>query len=445
MSKTNAQTKVIYLTSGAGGMFCGSCMHDNALTVGLKGAGWDVQLVSTYTPIRTDEVDVSVDQVLFGGLNVYLQQKIPLFRYLPAIVSRFLDSPKLIRRFTSNAAGADPKTLGPLAVSMLKGIKGNQRTEVLRMIKWLGLAKPDVLVFSNILVGGCIPQIKKELNVPVLVTLQGDDVFLDSLLPKFKQQCIDWIGSIADSVDGFIVHSNFYADYISDYFGIDRSKFHITPLGLDVRPFWSSHEIQNDAGPRPVDAPFNIGYLARLAPEKGLHHLVDGFILLKQRPGCQHAKLLIAGWQSDQWKDYTEAQWKKLAGAGLQDDWQNLGSPEQPAKIELLQNIDVLSVPTGFLEPKGLYALESMAAGTPVVLPAHGVFPEMIDSTGGGVLVAPGSAQSWADAMEDLIKRPEHRRALGQRGQQSVHLNRNSGSMAASTGAVIRKVLEQTK
>ncbi len=443
MSKANAQTKIIYVTAGAGGMFCGSCMHDNALTAALKGAGWDVQLVSTYTPIRTDEVDVSVDYVLFGGLNVYLQQKIPLFRYLPEAVSRFLDRPKLIRRFTANASGADPKTLGPLAVSMLKGTRGNQRKEVRRMCNWLELAKPDVLMFSNILVGGCLPEIKKTLDVPVLVTLQGDDVFLDSLLPKFKQQCIELIGNISESVDGFIVHSNFYADYISNYLGIDPAKFHVTPLGLDVRPFWECQEIQNDVGSQQADAPLSIGYMARLAPEKGLHHLVDGFILLKQRPGCQDAKLLIAGWQSKQWNDYTEAQWQKLAAAGLQNDWQNLGSPEQQAKIELLQNIDVLSVPTEFLEPKGLYALEAMAAGVPVVVPAHGVFPEMIDSTGGGVLTAPKSAESWADAMEDLIKRPEHRRALGQRGQQSVHLNRNSGSMAASTGAVIQQILNR--
>jgi len=151
---------------------------------------------------------------------------------------------------------------------------------------------------------------------------------------------------------------------------------------------------------------------------------------------------LIAGWQSDQWSDYTDEQWKKLSAAGLDGHWENLGSPDQHSKVQLLQDIDVLSVPTEFLEPKGLYALEAMAAGVPVVLPAHGAFPEMVDSTGGGVLVAPKNAQSWADAMEDLIKRPEHRRALWQRGQQSVHLNRNSGSMAASTSAVIRKVLD---
>ena len=417
-------------------------MHDNALATALQNAGWNVQLVATYTPIRTDEVNVSVDHVLFGGLNVYLQQKIPLFRYLPSVVDRFLDSPKLIRRLTANAAATDPNTLGALAVSMLKGTEGNQRKEVRRMCKWLKLANPDVLIFSNILIGGCLPEIKKQLDVPVLVTLQGDDVFLDSLMPKYQRQCVDLIAMIAEEVDGFIVHSDFYADYISNYLGIDRAKFHVTPLGLDVRPFWSCHEVQNDAVPQQDDPPFQIGYLARLAPEKGLHHLVDGFIELKQRPGCQNAKLVIAGWQSDQWNDYTEAQWKKLADAGLENEWQNVGSPDRDSKMQLLRDIDVLSVPTEFLEPKGLYALEAMAAGVPVVLPAHGAFVEMIDATGGGVLVAPKNPQSWADAIEDLMKRPEHRRVLGQCGQQAVHLNRNSGSMAASTSAIIRQVLD---
>ena len=437
--------KIIYLTAGAGGMYCGSCMHDNALATALKNAGWDVQLVATYTPIRTDDKDVSVDHVLFGGVNVFLQQKIPLFRYLPEVLDHFLDSPKLIRRLTEKAVNTDPKTLGTLAVSMLKGSTGNQRKEVHRMSKWLSLNKPDVLIFSNILIGGALPELKKRLNIPVLVTLQGDDVFLDSLLPQYKKQCLQLIRKVAAEVDGFIVHSQFYADYISEYLGIPEDKFHVTPLGIDTKPFWNFHEIQHAPPERHADDPFKIGYLARLAPEKGLHHLVDGFIELKKRPGTEHVKLKIAGWQSDQWSDYTDQQWQKLAAADLESDYENCGSPDRRAKLELLKTLDVFSVPTDFLEPKGLYALEALAAGVPVVLPAHGAFPEMIDATGGGILVPPKNPRAWADAIESLIRKPDHRLTLSQQGQQAVHLYRNSASMAASTGEVIRNVLEKRR
>jgi len=253
-------------------------MHDNALATAMKRSGWDIQLVSTYTPIRTDETDISVDQVLFGGLNVFLQQKMPLLRFLPAALDRFLDNPKLIRRVTAKAMNTDPKTLGSLAVSMLKGTLGNQRKEVFQMVKWLQLAKPDVLIFTNALIGGCIPELKRQLDVPVIVTLQGDDVFLDSLLPKYRQRCLELIKANSEFVDAFVVHSEFYRDYMAEYFSIPADKFHVTPLGLDVDQYHSALEVTDDAG----QAEFNIGYLARMAPEKGLHHLVDGFIELKR-------------------------------------------------------------------------------------------------------------------------------------------------------------------
>lgn len=429
--------KIVYLTAGAGGMFCGSCMHDNALAVAMQRSGWDVQLVATYTPIRTDETDVSVDHVLFGGLNVYLQQKIPLLRYLPAAFDRFLDNPKLIRRVTSKAMNTDPKTLGSLAVSMLKGTHGNQRKEVFQMVKWLKLSQPEVLIFSNALIGGCIAELKRQLNVPVIVTLQGDDVFLDSLLPKFRQQCQQLIRDNANHVDAFIVHSEFYRDYIAEYFQLPKEKFFVTPLGLDVDQFYPALEVTDTSDRRD----FNIGYLARLAPEKGLHHLVDGFMELKSRPHTEHIKLKIAGWQSPQWQDYNDQQWAKLEAAGLGDQYENLGTLDRGDKLNFLGTLDVFSVPTEFLEPKGLYVLEAMAAGVAVVAPAHGAFVELVQSTGGGLLTMPRSANAWADAVQRLAGDIDLRQQLAQQGQQSVHLKRNASAMAAATGRVVDEVL----
>ncbi len=254
--------RIVYLTAGAGGMFCGSCMHDNALAKALMQHGLDVQLVPTYTPIRTDELNVSVDQVFFGGINVFLQQTIPLLRHVPSFLDRFLDSPWLIRKVTSHSVDLNAESLGALAVSMLMGSKGNQRKEVRRLCRWLvQTANPDLVVFTNALIGGCIPEIKRATNASVLVTLQGDDVFLDSLPDPYRRKCIDHIARIAHHVDGFITHTEFYRHYMSDYFSIPLDKIHVTPLGLDVQAFKS---IEN----RSQENDTTIGYLAQTGSRK---------------------------------------------------------------------------------------------------------------------------------------------------------------------------------
>jgi hypothetical protein len=93
---------VVYFTAGGAGMFCGSCMRDNAVAGELQRQGCDVMLVPLYTPIRTDERDVSVDQVFYGGINVYLQQKLPAFRYVPRMLTRWLDRPAVLNRLAKS-------------------------------------------------------------------------------------------------------------------------------------------------------------------------------------------------------------------------------------------------------------------------------------------------------------------------------------------------------
>jgi glycosyltransferase involved in cell wall biosynthesis len=435
-----SKTKIIYLTAGAGGMFCGSCMHDNALSKALSEHGWNIQLVPTYTPIRTDESNVSVDQVLFGGVNVYLQQKIPLLRYVPAALDRFLDSPWLIRKVTSRAMETNGTMLGKLAYSMLLGSKGNQKKEVKKICKWLALSKPDLIIFSNILIGGCIEDIKREVEVPVLVTLQGDDVFLDSLKEPFKSKCINRIKELVDKVDGFIVQSEFFLGYMSDYFAIDPTKIHVTPLGINVEDFSSflSHDRTTNA-----PAEKTIGYMARLAKEKGLHHLVEAFIELKSQPNTNHIKLKVAGWLSPENESYAKSQWERLRLTGLENEFEYLGSIDRESKLEFFKQIDLLSVPTEFLEPKGIYALEAMAAGVPVVLPRHGAFPELIDQSGGGLLFEPGETEQLVAHWIDLLSDNERRIELGKRGQRFVHSERNAMSMAEATSELIQRFVNQ--
>src|SRR3954447_18707444 len=122
--------RITYITAGAAGMYCGSCMHHTTLAAPLPRLGHDVLLVPTYTPIRTDEEDVSQHRVFFGGINVYLQQKFGLFRHTPWFLHRLLDVPRLLRWVSRFAVRTEAQALGALTVSMLKGDHGFQRKEV---------------------------------------------------------------------------------------------------------------------------------------------------------------------------------------------------------------------------------------------------------------------------------------------------------------------------
>jgi len=76
--------RIAIITAGAAGMYCGACLHDNTLAAALQKMGHDVALVPLYTPIRTDEEDVSIHRVFYGAISIYLEQKSSMFRRLPA-------------------------------------------------------------------------------------------------------------------------------------------------------------------------------------------------------------------------------------------------------------------------------------------------------------------------------------------------------------------------
>ncbi len=349
--------------------------------------GCDVTLVPLYTPIRTDEADVSLDRVFFGGINVYLQQKVPLFRLLPRALDRWLDAPWLLRRLAAGRIEVDARELGELTVSMLQGEHGRQRKEVFRLVDWLERhARPQLVNLSNILIAGCVPHLKARLKVPVLVTLQGDDLFLEQLAAPYKQRALAEIHRLAREIDGFLVFSHYYADFMSGYLKLDRAKFHVVPLGLSLDDFHLPE-------PAPRERPPTIGYMARICPEKGFHRLVDAFLLLHQRPGLEQVRLRAAGWLGPGDKTFFEKQLERLQAAGVADRFRYDGVVERAEKLELLRSIDVLSVPTEYHEPKGIFVLEAWAAGLPVVQPAHGAFPEMLTATGGGLLVKPNDAR----------------------------------------------------
>ncbi len=407
-------------------MFCGSCMHDNTLARALNRIpGIECMLIPTYTPIRTDEENVSIDRIFLGGIAVYLEERFPPLRYAPRWLVRWLNQPWLIRWAAQRAVKTDPSVLGALTVSLLEGRAGHQRRDIDELAEWLALhVEPDRIVLSNMLIGGCIPALKDAVGCPVCVTLQGDDIFLDELLEPYRSQAVQLIRRLVPHVDAFLVNSRYYADYMGGWFHIPSDKLHIVPLCIDPTGLATP-----DEQPAKRQSP-TIGYLARLAPEKGFHLLVDAFLQLKKLPKTTNVQLRIAGWLGPQNKAYFAEQMAKLRQSGYEGDVVYLGEVDRAGKAAFLHSIDVLSVPTVYPDPKGLFVLEAWCAGVPVVQPAHGAFPELIEAIQGGRLFKPTDATALAEALNEVLTNLDHWREKGHMASQRVCQERNCDRIA---------------
>lgn len=422
---------VVILTAGAGGMYCGSCLNDNTLAAALTRQGRDVQLVPTYTPIRTDDQDMSSDQLFFGGVNVFLQEKVPIFRYVPAVLHHWLDNPRLIRWLTYRKMNTDAAGLGPLTVSILRGAHGNQRKEVHRLCDWLVETRPALVNLSNMLIAGFVPELRRRLDVPVVATIQGDDIFLKGLPDKYQQQALAEIRRIDADVKAYVTHSEFYADAMSGYLGIDRAKIDVVPLGIRTGGMSMPTDLR--------DRPPTIGYLARLAPEKGLDVLCRAFLEVRKLPGMEPARLRIAGWLGGQHERYAQQAFQMLRDAGCGEHFEYIGEVTRDEKTRFLSSIDVLSVPSPYEEPKGIYVLEALGQGVPVVQPDHGAFPEMISRLSGGRLYPPGDVAALVSHLHDLLTRHDERRELGRQGQQAVRQFHSDEAMARAVWEVFSR------
>lgn len=430
--------RIAYITAGAAGMFCGSCMRDNTLASALIAQGHDALLIPTYTPIRTDEMDVSQSRVFFGGINVYLQEKFSLFRWTPRWFDRLFDAKWLLRFVSRFAAGTQASQLGDLTISMLQGELGHQAKEVDKLVDWLaGDHRPQIVNLTNVILSGMVHQLRDRLKVPILGSLQGDDIFLEMLPEPHKSKAIELISAHCREMQGFIATSRSYADFMSGYLRIPREKIDVVHPGINLeghgRPEPDAQAREGASSLACAAGSFTIGYFARICPEKGLHHLIDAFIRLKAMPGTPPSRLRVSGWLGENNKAYFEEQKTKLKQANLLGEFEHVESPDHASKVRFLQSLDVLSVPTTYHEPKGLYVLEAWANAVPVVQPAHGSFPELIEATGGGVLVTPNDPEALASALRQLLEQPAERRRLGLLGHDAVQQRFDAATMARAT------------
>jgi len=427
--------KIALITAGAGGMYCGSCLHDNTLAAAMLRMKHDVSLIPTYTPIRTDESDVSIGRVFYGAINVYLEQRSAVFRHTPWLLDRMLDRPGLLNWASRRGASVDPTDLGDLTLSVLQGEEGNQSKELDKLVSWLrDDLQPEIVQLTNSMFLGLAHRIRDEVGVPVLCALQGEDLFLDGLSEPWASRVRGTLVDRARFADGFISMSNYYADAMAGLLQVPRERIHVVPLGLQL-------EGHGRVKRHKTERPFTIGYLARICPEKGLHDLAEAFRQLADREGRDQVRLRIAGYLGERDKPYLDGVLEQLRHWGLDDVVDYVGEVDREQKIDFLGNLHVLSVPTVYREPKGLFALEALANSTPVVLPRHGAFPEMIGSTGGGILTEPGSIEELVDALRGLMHDQSRLERLGEEGRENVHRERGETIMAEQTLELYRSYL----
>lgn len=413
--------RVVHLAAGAAGMYCGSCMHDNRLAASLLAQGRDVVLLPLYTPLRTDEPDVSRPRVYYGGINVFLQQAHAFFRHTPWLLDRLFDVAPLLRSVGRLAARTRPEVLGAMTLAVLQGPNGPQRKELDKLIAGLRSLRPTLVHLPNLMFVGLAGRLKEALRVPVLCGLAGEDIFLDRLPEPYHAQVFSLIHTHAGDVDGFVAVTAYYARHAATHFGLPAERVHQIPMGIRTADFGGVSA--------PPEAPFTVGYLARVCLEKGVHGLGQMLIALRQRG--RTCRVRVAGYLGSSDRPHLDKLRSELRHAGVtHTEFEYVGELSGPGKLRFLQSLHVLSVPTVYPESKGFYVLEALAAGVPVIMPAHGSFPELIAATGGGLLYEANKVQAHADAITRVNDDPELRQQLATRGRGATHSQFTAERMA---------------
>jgi glycosyltransferase involved in cell wall biosynthesis len=314
---------------------------------------------------------------------------------------------------------------GEMTLAMLSTDDRRFGKEMDQLIDWLKKDPPDILCLSTALQAGMIRELKQRLNVKVICCFQGEDTFLDGLPDPFRIACWRELAARVRDADMLISPSVFYADLMKHRLGPDGLAIDVMPNGINMDGYEPLPE---------KDGPPVIGFLARLCRDKGVEIMVDAFIHLRTVLGHPNARLHLAGAATADNAKLIASLQQRIASAGLTDHvrWQtNICRDE---KVAMLRSLTLFSVPAIYPEAFGLYVIEAMASGVPVVQPSSASFPEILARAAGGVLVpcddfASNNPDSHAArslpialalAWHDLLQHPEKIREMAALSRQSA-------------------------
>ena len=402
-------------------------MRDNALARELQRMGHEVTIAPMYLPLMLDDTaHTGLEQtpVFFGGINVYLQQKLPLFRKTPASLDRMLNSTGLLRWAARHSHMTSAREHGEMTLEMLNVQTSRFQKEWKKLLAFFEHAgRPDIVCLSNALLAGFAAQLKTHFSAPVVLFFQGEDSFLDGLPEPYRSQCWTALRERMSDSEIRISPSRFYAAFMRERLGLAPDAIEVVPNGIQLDGY----------GPA-ASAPASptIGYLARMTREKGLELFVDAFIHLARELGDGTTRIKIAGAATAGDQEFIETVKARLERAGLGGRAQWTPNLTRDEKVAFLQSLTLFSAPATYAEAFGLYVIEAMACGVPVVQPDSAAFPEIVAATGGGLCVRPRDPGALARGWQQLLANPAERDRLGAAGRLSVEKNYSARTMAGN-------------
>jgi len=409
---------IIQIIPGSGGSFyCGNCLRDSKFVDALRKEGHQVIKVPMYLPLFSDEHDLGDVPVFYGAISIYLKQLYPIFQKAPAWFDRLLNTKPMLKFAASMAGSTDAAGLEEMTVSMLLGEDGKQKDELERMIDWIGEnLQPDVIHISNALLLGLAHRIRKKIGVPVICSLQDEDVWVDVMKPSYQKQVWSLMQEKSAYVDAFIAVSHYFAEVMKDRLQLSGEKIFPVYLGVDPDEY---EYIPSTRKPR------TIGYISRLCYENGFDIVVDAFILLREKKEFSDVKLVVTGGSTASDTKYIRMLKRRINRAGLHNDVDFHEEFEGPGRVDFFKKVAIASVPVRKGEAFGMYLSELMASGIPIVQPSLGAFPEIVNLSGGGINYMPNNPEDLARAWSTLLADSEKLEQLSRQARKGVtqHFN----------------------
>jgi glycosyltransferase involved in cell wall biosynthesis len=405
--------RIIQITPGSGDQFyCENCLRDLSLVRAMHRAGHETLMVPLYLPLNLDAAPPATQAPLFfGGVNVYLQQKMGLFRKTPRWLDRWLDSPRLLGRIAKLSGMTSANELGETTVSMLKGPDGRQLKELNRLIDWLKTQpRPEVIVLSNILLAGMAPMLKKALGVPLVCLLQDEEGFLDALPGPYAKEAWRLVRQNASAFDGLIAVSGYYRRVMAERLGIALDRVVFIPMGLDPATFTVSAE---------APAVPTIGFLSRMGHDYGLDIVARAAVLLRKDARLKNLKLRITGGKTSRDEAFLSGIRDSLL-LEMGPDAEFREGYDLESRKAFLNGISVVAVPVRKPQAYGLFALEACAAGVPFAVPPVGVFPELAEVTSARILYEPNTPECLADVLKQHLLDKNGIFEMGRRGREAI-------------------------